>query len=239
MQHDRVWSLHTIYHKLGSATKKPPYIHVWCIRRPSKGKKTDGGKPRVQGSNSSCEIINYWTKEDQQHEKESLKRWGRPLAGLGGQAAQRARARLCCLCWHKEQEVWGWASSARLEGKDPFLARACHEAPAPAGGCHHRVHWAPERIGSTRNQAHEMLFLTTAHCGPEGLSRHIAAGWESILRECYHMFISFLSSPLEADTALGHCLKGSTSQRGLMVQSNSVLLIKRQNKNPNSSSRSW
>lgn len=75
-----------------------------------------------------------------------------------------------------------------------------------------------------------MLFLTTAHSGPEGLSRHIAGGRESILRECYHMFISFLSSPLEADTALGHCLKGSTSQRGLMVQFSSVLLIKRQNR---------
>lgn len=62
-------------------------------------------------------------------------------------------------------------------------------------------------IGSTRNQAHEMLFLTTAHSGPEGLSRHIAGGWERILRECYHMFISFLSFPLEADTALGPWLK--------------------------------
>lgn len=29
---------------------------------PQKGKKTDGGKPRVQSSSPSCEIINYWTK---------------------------------------------------------------------------------------------------------------------------------------------------------------------------------
>lgn len=88
---------------------------------------------------------NYWTKTNHHHENESFQTWGRYLPDLRGQAAHRAWARLCCLFWHEEQEVWGWASSARLKGKDPSLDRECHEAPAPAGGCHHRAHWAPER----------------------------------------------------------------------------------------------
>lgn len=152
---------------------------------------------------------NYWTKTNHQHKNESFKTWGRnSQIYRAGSTESLSQAVLPLLT----QGAGGERLSklCQLKGMDPSPDTACHEAPAPAAGCQHTVHGLQKGTGSTRNQAHEMLFLTTAHSGAEGLSRHIAGGWDSILRECYHMFISFLSSPLAADTALGHCLKGST-----------------------------
>lgn len=87
--------------------------------------------------------------------------------------------------------------------------------------------WLQNSVAGRRQLAHAVLLQSTGTLWTRRAVKTHRCLIKEHPRECYHPFLSFLSSSLQADTALGH-RQIQNRPDNLVVQFSAVVFIKRQ-----------
>lgn len=165
----------------------------------SKRFEGDGGRSTVQNkSSSSYRIKLLKSRGPISMKKKNFRSEGGNTRIYNWASSMKDVRGLHRLFQYREQVVW---NRARLWIKDISLDRMCHEAQAPAGGCHVReLAYFQKGIGQAQETNHIRCYYTPqVHSGPEGLSGHTTMDWKSI-REDYHDQLIRILSPKGGQT---------------------------------------